>query len=101
MGSGHLFWAASGGGRPATLAWLRREAVAALPAARRQALSAERAWEWDDLATPRNLLAALATEARVKIEGLDQIPHDLVAGPAAAAPGLDRPVDVGGAPSLG
>ena len=60
-----------------TLAWLRREEAAALPAPRRQALSAVRAWEWEDLATPRDLLAALAAEARVKIEGLDRIPHDL------------------------
>jgi hypothetical protein len=60
-----------------TLAWLRREEASALPASRRQALSAVRAWEWDDLATPRDLLAALAAEARVKVEDLDRLPHDL------------------------
>ncbi|HEY1785747.1 MAG TPA: hypothetical protein VGG30_09375, partial [Pirellulales bacterium] len=60
-----------------TVAWLRREEVAALPAPRRTALLAVRAWQWDDLATPRDLLAALAAEAHVKIEGLDQVPHDL------------------------
>jgi hypothetical protein len=60
-----------------TLAWLRHEEVAALPAPRRQALLAVRAWDWDDLATPRDLLAALAAEAKVKIEGLDLMPHDL------------------------
>jgi len=60
-----------------TLAWLRREEASALPAQRRQALLAVRAWQWDDLATPRDLLAALAAEAKVKIEGQDHVPHDL------------------------
>ena len=38
---------------------------------------AARAWEWRDLATPRDLLAQLAAEAHVKLESLDLVPHDL------------------------
>ncbi len=60
-----------------TLAWLRREEAERLPPARRQALLAARAWEWHDLATPRDLLAQLAAEAHVKLESLDLVPHDL------------------------
>ncbi|HEX4142118.1 MAG TPA: STN domain-containing protein [Pirellulales bacterium] len=60
-----------------TLAWLRRDEAGALPPVRRQAFLALRAWQWDDLATPRDLLAALAAEARVKIDDLDRVPHDL------------------------
>jgi hypothetical protein len=60
-----------------TLAWLRHQDLATLPAPRRQALSAQRAWEWTELATPRDLLTKLASEARVKLEGLDLVPHDL------------------------
>jgi hypothetical protein len=60
-----------------TLAHLRDAEVAALPTARRQALSAQRAWSWDDLATPRDLIAGLASEAHLKVEGIDLIPHDL------------------------
>ncbi|HTU25336.1 MAG TPA: hypothetical protein VMF30_08065, partial [Pirellulales bacterium] len=63
-----------------TLVHLRRQEVAALPAARRTALSAAKAWGWDDLATPRDLAESLAGEAHVKIAGLERIPHDLWAG---------------------
>ena len=32
---------------------------------------------WDELAEPRTLLAALARENGLEIEGLDRVPHDL------------------------
>lgn len=51
-----------------------------LPPAARRALVERRAWHWDDLATPRELLADLAREAKVTLEGVDQVPHDLWRG---------------------
>lgn len=36
-----------------------------------------RAWQWEALAEPRQLLMELAEEANVKIDGIDKIPHDL------------------------
>jgi hypothetical protein len=60
-----------------TLAYLRREELKPLPAARRKAFEAMRTWQWSDLATPRDLLSGLAREAHVELSGLEQIPHDL------------------------
>jgi hypothetical protein len=39
---------------------------------------------WEDLSTPRDLLAALAADSHLEIQGADRIPHDLWA--AADAP---------------
>ena len=53
------------------------EAVSKLDPASRRTLGAVRAWQWDELATPRELVERLAEEASVEIEGLDLIEHDL------------------------
>jgi len=60
-----------------TLAALRKQDAAAAPKDVRNRLLAVRAWRWDDLAEPRALLADLTTEASIKIEGADKVPHDL------------------------
>jgi hypothetical protein len=69
-----------------TVAGMRRDEARAMPAALRQRLLQARAWHWDMLATPRELLAALAEESGIKINGLSAIPHDL--WPAADLPPL-------------
>lgn len=73
-------------GRLRTLAALRVAEVKKLPGRRQAALARERAWQWNELATPRDLLAELAKEAQVTIDGLDLVPHDL--WPAANLPAL-------------
>jgi hypothetical protein len=60
-----------------TAAAVRAQEAAALPAASRAALTGKRAWQWPDLASPRDLVARLAAEASLRIEGLERIPHDL------------------------
>ena len=45
-----------------------------------KSMMASRRWGWDDLAQPRDLIAQLAREADVTIEGIDRIPHDLWPG---------------------
>ncbi|HEY2761845.1 MAG TPA: STN domain-containing protein [Pirellulales bacterium] len=60
-----------------TIAALRKNDVEALPSATRATWRRSAPMKWDDLARPRELLAALAQENGLKIEGLDQIPHDL------------------------
>jgi hypothetical protein len=62
-----------------TLAHLRAQEAAELPAARRSAFRRTRAWRWEDLATPRELLNELAEEAELNFTGLD-VPHDLWGG---------------------
>ncbi len=77
-------------GKLRTLAALRHDEVRDSPSARKK-FSASRPWHWDDLATPRELLAALAKEADVKLAGLEQIPHDLwTRGDLPALPWTDR-----------
>ena len=63
------------------------------PVARR--LLAERAWRWEELAEPRNLLEDLAREANVTIEGVAELPHDLWPAMDLPAAGVDRPGDTG------
>ena len=63
-----------------TVAALRREEISKLPLAIRPKFIRTRAWKWDDLATPRELLAELGKEAGVTFAGGDAIPHDLWAG---------------------
>jgi len=60
-----------------TIAALRKQEAQELPAAARQAALANRGTTWEDLATPRQILEKLAAEARVKLVGIDQVPHDL------------------------
>jgi hypothetical protein len=67
-------------GRLGALAELRRREAANLTPTLARRLLAERPLRWDDLAEPRRLLADLAHEAGLEIEGLEQVPHDLWAG---------------------
>ena len=60
-----------------TLAALRKDETLRLPSSVRSRLLQLRPMRWDDLATPRDLLAALAAESHVEIQGADRIPHDL------------------------
>ncbi|MGD9722365.1 MAG: STN domain-containing protein [Pirellulales bacterium] len=60
-----------------TLAALRLEEAKSLPADRKRELLRLRTSRWDELAEPKQLAEALGQEAGVKIEGLEQIPHDL------------------------
>jgi hypothetical protein len=48
-----------------------------LPAALRLKYRQTKSLAWDDLATPRELLARLADESGLKISGLELVPHDL------------------------
>jgi hypothetical protein len=63
-----------------TVAALRRQDVAGLPAAARKAWVRSKTWTWPDLATPRELLEALSREGQFELAGLETIPHDLWAG---------------------
>jgi len=68
-----------------TVTTLRENEAKQLPSKKiGQALLRQRAWKWDDLAAPRELLEKLAGEAGVRLEGLAQVPHDL--WPAADLP---------------
>lgn len=66
--------------RLATVAALRTQDAQRLPTALREKVLERRSWAWPDFATPRELLAELAAEADLKLEGAEQIPHDLWAG---------------------
>lgn len=66
--------------RVRTLAALRLEEASRLPSAAKSRFVRLRPWRWDDLSTPRDLLAGLASECHVAIQGIDRIPHDLWAG---------------------
>lgn len=63
-----------------TIVAMRKEELNQLPNAQRLAWVQARTWQWDDLATPRELLGQLGKEGKFEIEGLDAIPHDLWAG---------------------
>ena len=63
-----------------TLSALRHEDLRKLSAANRRPLQERRGWQWEDLATPRELLADLGRQGGVIIEGQEQIPHDLLRG---------------------
>lgn len=56
---------------------LRREEAAKLSGDLRRKLSATKAWQWEELSEPRELVNQLAAEAGLKPSGLEQIPHDL------------------------
>lgn len=60
-----------------TLAALRKDEALRLPSTARSRILQLRTMRWDELATPRDLLAALAAESHVQIQGTDRIPHDL------------------------
>jgi len=63
-----------------TLVELRREEVRGLPRAAAAKYVGTGPMQWDDFATPRDLLARLAAENGIGIFGLEQVPHDLWAG---------------------
>lgn len=68
-----------------------REAAAAVDRTQRKELTTARRWTWTDLAAPRDLLAQLQRESKWRIEGVDEIPHDLWgAGELPALSWLDR-----------
>ena len=73
-----------------TLAALRKLNVEKLPADAQRRLFARTAWRWDDLATPRELLAALEKSTGLRIADQERVPHDLWA--AASLPPL-RAID--------
>jgi hypothetical protein len=69
-----------------TVATMRRDDLAKLPAEARQRLGKIQPWQWEDLAEPRALVEQLAVEGSIKLHGLDQVPHDL--WPAVRLPPL-------------
>ena len=60
-----------------TITALRKSDVEALPKGARTTWRRSAPMKWDDLARPRELLAALAQENGLQLEGIQQIPHDL------------------------
>ena len=70
--------------RPIEAALIRR--VRQFPASIQRKFFRSKALAWDDLASPRDLLAQLGRENGLEISGLDRVPHDLWA--AADLPGL-------------
>ena len=60
-----------------TLAALRHEEAKQLPSDAWAEFVRLRPWRWNDLAMPRDLLATLAAQCRIKIDGSEKIPHDL------------------------
>jgi hypothetical protein len=74
-----------------TLAALRRDDAQRLPNETRAVLARTARWQWDDFATPRELLDQLAQRAEIKVTGVEQIPHDLwAAGDLPSMSLLDR-----------
>ena len=67
-----------------TLAAIKRQEARNVGAELRKRLFHRRAWQWHDLTTPRDLLAELADELQIRMEGIEMIPHDL--WPAAELP---------------
>jgi hypothetical protein len=60
-----------------TVAALQEEQEQGLPSAVRSRLRRMQPLRWPELATPRDLIQSLADEAGLRVEGLEQIPHDL------------------------
>jgi len=70
-----------------TLAALRKEEQQKLPAEIRRRLAVARSWQWDDLATPRDLFTELGAQSKIRMFGVtERIPHDL--WPATSLPPL-------------
>ena len=63
-----------------TLAAMKKEEMSPLPAARRLELGRTKPCKWSDLAMPRDLVSQVGKEAKLQIQGLEQIPHDLWTG---------------------
>ncbi len=71
------FGPASTAARLRTVAALRLDDVRQLPPAVAHKFLLLRAWHWDELAEPRDLVAQLAAEAKVELVGNERIAHDL------------------------
>ncbi len=71
-----------------TVAAMRRNEVSKLPADAKLRLLRTQAWQWSELAEPRQLLADLARQAGVNVQNAELIPHDL--WPAQSLPPLPR-----------
>jgi hypothetical protein len=69
-----------------TLAAIRRQQAAQLPPDARQRVLKQKAWQWQELAGPRELLTELTAEAEVRVENAERVPHDL--WPAVSLPPL-------------
>jgi hypothetical protein len=69
-----------------TVAAIRRREAEKLPRQVALRLARVRAWQWETLSTPRDLLTELADESGIEIAGLAQFPHDL--WPAVELPPL-------------
>jgi hypothetical protein len=75
----------------ATLAAVKKEEARKLPAAALARMARSQTWQWDELATPRELLDHLATSGGVTIVGIEHVPHDLwPAGDLPALSWVDR-----------
>ncbi len=74
-----------------TVAQLRRDEAAGLPSVAQRKWLEAKPLAWDDFATPRALLARLASQAGATITELEQVPHDLwAAADLPALPLTDR-----------
>lgn len=60
-----------------TVAALLSQGAKALAKPARDALLKKKPLVWDDFDEPRRILAGLADEAHLRLEGIEQIPHDL------------------------
>jgi hypothetical protein len=54
-----------------------QKAVKQLPAAQQRKLVQARSLGWEELSTPRDLLAQLGLQSGIEIVGLERVPHDL------------------------
>lgn len=74
-----------------TLATLRHDDLAKLPPGAAAALRQSEALAWDDFATPREILGRLAEPAGIRLQGIQQVPHDLwAAADLPTLPLVDR-----------
>ncbi|MFP6691662.1 MAG: STN domain-containing protein [Pirellulales bacterium] len=60
-----------------TLAFLRQEEIRKSPASRRKALQQPHAVRWQELATPREVIAGVAAKYGATVVNPDELPHDL------------------------
>jgi hypothetical protein len=60
-----------------TLVELRNQEIESLPAAIRRVLLTRKPCRWEMLATPREVLEAASKDYGIKLEHLEQMPHDL------------------------
>jgi hypothetical protein len=61
----------------ATLAAVKRQRISQLPDGVGQRFLTLGVWQWDLLATPRELVQELAGRARVRVTNIEELPHDL------------------------